>query len=208
MRLFRFRSADSDRGRPARRAGSFAAIAERRGLSDRIRHLPGRIVSTLEARDFDVVLMDLNYTPRHHLRPGRSGSALAHSEHRFDPAGDRDDGLGHRETGGRGHAPRRARFHPEALGERAAGEHRQDPDRSEQRHPAGHAPGSREPAAARRRRSLPDRRVAVHAAGAADDFARGPVRRQRPDHRRAGHRQRGGRQDACTRFRRAAPSRW
>src|SRR5574340_1008210 len=80
---------------------------------------PAGIVSALEARDFDVVIMDLNYT-----RDTTSGQ----------------EGLGERGPGGGGHAARRARLHPEALGKRAPAEHHQDPDRSEQRHPARPAP--------------------------------------------------------------------
>jgi DNA-binding NtrC family response regulator len=64
----------------------------------------------------------------------------------------------------------------------------------------GHAPGSGEPLAARRRRSGADRRIARHAAGAADDFARGTVGRERADHGRAGHGQGSGAEDAVRDF--------
>ncbi len=53
-----------------------------------------------------------------------------------------------------------------------------------------------------------DRGVASHAAGAADDLARGAIGCERADHRRAGHGQGSGGAKLCSRFRRAAPSRW
>ena len=144
--------------------------------------------------------MDLNYT--RDTTSGQEGLDLLSriQGHRFGAAGDRDDGLGHRGPGGGSDAPRRARFRPEAVGKRAAADHRQDADRTEQRHPPRHAPGSGEPAAARRRRADADRRIAVHAAGAADDLARGAVGRQRADHRRARHRQGSGGEDAARDF--------
>ena len=46
--------------------------------------------------------------------------------------------------------------------------------------------------------SQPDRAVGRHAAGAGDDLARRPVRRQRADHRRERHRQGTGGADRCT----------
>ena len=105
-----------------------------------------------------------------------------------------------RRPGGGSDARRRAGFRAEALGKRAAADHRQDADRFEQRHPPGPAPGSRKPAAARRGRSDADRRIAGHAAGAADDLARRTVGCERADHRRAGHRQGSGGEDAVRHF--------
>ena len=56
--------------------------------------------------------------PRHNFRAGRTGPALRDRRLRQQHPGHRDDRVGQRWTGGRGHAPRRARLHPEAVGER------------------------------------------------------------------------------------------
>ena len=143
----------SDRRRSDRRSGSAAPAAEGRRLSDRRRHFArGRNCGARSAR-FRCRDHGSELHARHHVGPGRAGSAYAHSRHRFGAAGDRDDRLGHGGSGGGSHARRRARFRAEALGERSAADHRQDADRSEQRHAPGTAAGSREPPAARRRRS-------------------------------------------------------
>ena len=156
------------------------------------------MLSAIEARDFDCVIMDLNYT--RDTTSGQEGLDLldADSGARQIAAGDCDDGVGQRGTGGGGDAPGRARFHPEAVGKRAAGQHRPHADRAAA---TRCDEGMRLEAENRLLRAEgaahADRGGAVDAAGAAVDLARGPVGCQHPDHGRAGHRQRSGRQDAA-----------
>ncbi len=79
---------------------------------------------------------------RYHLGPGRSRPALRNRGHRQQPASDRHDRVGQRRTGRRSHAPRRARFHPEALGERAPARDPAHPGRTASRL-AAHADNSK-----------------------------------------------------------------
>ena len=87
-------------------------------------HSPAGILAALESRDFDVVLMDLNYT--RDTTSGQEGLDLLARIQAMDStvAGGRDDRVGQRRSGGGSDAPRRARLHPEAVGQRAAADHR------------------------------------------------------------------------------------
>ena len=87
---------------------------------------PMGILAALETRDFDVVLMDLNYT--RDTTSGQEGLDMLMRIQAIDPnvPGGGDDGVGQRGAGGGGDAARRARFHPEAVGQRAADDHRAD----------------------------------------------------------------------------------
>ena len=134
---------------------------------------------------------------RHHLRPGRPRPAHPHPGARPHAARRRDDGLGQRRSRRRSHAPRRARFHPEALGQRAALAIVRTQIELGQALPQGPAPRSGELAAARRGRAQAHRRIGRRCGCPGGHFARRPVGRQRPDHRRERHRQRGGRPDAA-----------
>ena len=77
---------------------------------------PAGILDAVESRDFDAVVMDLNYTRDTTSGPGGPGPAQPADGPRQHAAGDRDDRLGQRGSGRRSHAPRRPRLHPEALG--------------------------------------------------------------------------------------------
>ncbi len=65
---------------------------------------PGQALAAVEAKDFDVVVMDLNYS--RDTTSGQEGLELliAHPSHRQPAAGDRDDRLGLGGTGGGGDA--------------------------------------------------------------------------------------------------------
>ena len=108
---------------------------------------------------------------------------------RPEPARRRDDGLGQRRPRRRGHAPRRARLRPEALGQRAAPDDAPHPDRARPRAPRGAAASRRRTAFCARRGARADRGVAGDAARPRPHRAGRPLRRQRPDHRRERHRQ-------------------
>ena len=85
---------------------------------------PAAVRESLACEIYDAVLIDLNYTRDTTSGPGRSRPALADRLVRQQPAGDRHDRVGQCRTGRRSDAARRARLHPEALGERApAGHH-------------------------------------------------------------------------------------
>ena len=81
---------------------------------------PAAALAALERRDYDAMLLDMNYT--RDTTSGNEGldllrdAAVARAEH----AGRRDDGVGHDRQRGRSDAPRRARLHREAVGQRAA----------------------------------------------------------------------------------------
>ena len=198
------------RRRPARRPRSAAPAAQGRGLS-RSTPPPPRPASSraLEASEFDVLLMDLNYA--RDTTSGQEGLDLLHTVRTLDAdaAGRRDDRLGQRRPRRRGDAPRRPRLRPEAVGQRAPAGHRPHAGRARRARCAA-ASGSkpRTCCCAATAQPRPDRRVAGDAAGAADDRARRPVRRQRADHRRERHRQGPGRAGAARRLaaRRAAAS--
>ena len=55
---------------------------------------PAAAIDAVESRDFDAVLMDLNYTRDTTSRAGRPGPAQPHPDARHHAAGDRDDGVG------------------------------------------------------------------------------------------------------------------
>ena len=108
-------------------------------------------VRALESRPFDLVLMDLNYTGD--TTSGREGIDLLARVQQHDrllPVVV-DDRLGQRRSGGRGHAPRRARLRAEAVGQRAPA---RDAARRKSRRAAR--------AARRRRRAARARRSAAH----------------------------------------------
>ena len=79
---------------------------------------PAGVLAAVEAREFDVALIDLNYT--RDTTSGEEGLDLLSRIQGIDPhaAGRRDDGVGQRRGRGRGDAARRARLHPEAVGQR------------------------------------------------------------------------------------------
>jgi hypothetical protein len=141
-------------------------------------------------RDFDVMLIDLNYT--RDTTSGRGGArpaGAAASTRSTRRCRCRDDRLGQRRPRRRGDAPRRARLRREAVGQRAPARHAAHAGRAR----AGAAP---QRAAGGENRALrgdgapgADRRVAGDAAGARADRARRPLGRQRADHRRERHRQ-------------------
>ena len=68
---------------------------------------PAGVLAAVEAREFDVALIDLNYT--RDTTSGRRGAqpSLTHPGHRSDTAGRRHDRLGQRRSGRRSDAPRR-----------------------------------------------------------------------------------------------------
>ena len=161
---------------------------------------PAAVIDEVESRDFDAVLMDLNYT--RDTTSGQEGLELLNRIQTagHHAAGDRDDGVGQRGTGGGSDAPRGARFHPEAVGQRAAVGHSEDADRTGARAAPRTAAGGGEPRAARRALSAADRAIGGHAPGARRDLARRPVGRQRVHHRRERHRQGTGGADAALGF--------
>ena len=142
-------------------AGGSALPGEGRGLCGgdrqlaRRRHRRGRIARLRRRPDGSQL------HPRHHQRAGGSGAAPPHPDPRHHAARDRDDRLGIGGAGRGSHAPRRARLHPEALGQRAPLRHSQDPDRAGPRAAQRPASGSREPRAARRALPAVDRRLAA-----------------------------------------------
>ena len=103
---------------------------------------PAAVLKALEQRDYDVVLIDLNYA--RDTTSGEEGLDLLTQIHGADEiaAGRRDDGVGLGEPRGRGDAPRRARLRREAVGQRAAAGDRPHADRARPRAAARHA-GSR-----------------------------------------------------------------
>ena len=91
---------------------------------------PGGVLAALEARDFDVALIDLNYA--RDTTSGQEGLDLLARIQALDrdAAGDRDDGVGQRRPRRRGDAARRARLRPEAVGQRAAADDAAHADRA------------------------------------------------------------------------------
>ena len=150
---------------------------------------PAGVLAAVEAREFDVALIDLNYA--RDTTSGEEGLNLLSriQGDRPDAAGRGHDGLGQRRGRGRGDAPRRARLHPEAVGQRAAAGDRPHADRAEPGAAQGPAARGRELAAARRGHAEAHRRVGRDAERAAGDRARRPVGRQRAHPRRERHRQ-------------------
>jgi len=66
---------------------------------------PARVLQALRAREFDVVLMDLNYT-RHDGGRRRPGTGFANSLDRREPSIGRDDGVEYGGPGGGSDAAR------------------------------------------------------------------------------------------------------
>jgi CheY-like chemotaxis protein len=99
---------------------------------------PAAVIHEVESRDFDAVLMDLNYT--RDTTSGQEGLDLLNRIQMLDTTLPVIvmTAWGQRRTGGGGHAPRGARFHPEAVGQRAALGDSEDADRAGARA----APGS------------------------------------------------------------------
>ena len=158
---------------------------------------PAAVLDSVESRDFDVVLMDLNYARDTTSGPGGPRPADPHPGSRFHPARRRHDGLGLGGTGGGGHA-RAAR----ATSFRSPGTTPRLSAILKTQIELGRAlrNGQRLEAENRALRAerFPQLIAAFgrHAPGARRDFARRPLGRQRPDHRRERHRQRTGRADA------------
>ena len=151
---------------------------------------PAGVLAAVEAREFDVALIDLNYT--RDTTSGEEGLNLLSRIQALDPdaARRRDDRVGQRRGRGRSHAPRRPRLHPEAVGQRAAARDHPHADRAEPGAAQGPAARSRELAAARRGacRSIVAESPAMQTVLQVISRV-GPVGRQRPDHRRERHRQ-------------------
>ena len=103
---------------------------------------PAGVLAALEARDFDAVLIDLNYT--RDTTSGQEGLDLLARIRALDPTLPVVvmTAWGSGRPRGRGHAPRRARLRPEAVGQRAAAGHAAHPDRAGPR-AAARASGSR-----------------------------------------------------------------
>ncbi len=160
---------------------------------------PAGVLAAVEAREFDVALIDLELHAGHDVGRRRPQPALANAGTRPDAAGGRHDRMGQCRDRRRSDAPGRARFHPEALGQRAAAVDHPDADRAEPGAAQRTTARGRELAAAQRRLSQDRRRIAVDAERAAGHLARGAVGCQRPRARRERHRQ--GRRRAGAPFR-------
>ncbi len=153
-------------------------------------------VAAVQTDDFALALIDLNYTrdttsgqrrPRPARPPARAGGRAARG---------RDDRLGHRRSRRGSHAPRRAGFHPEAVGKRPRARHGPHADRT-CRHPPPQRPArsgkriscaaiARRPPRARARRRV--RRASRRdAPGARHHRQRRAVGRARAHHRRERH---------------------
>ena len=118
---------------------------------------PAEALERLEATDFDLAILDLNYT--RDTTSGQEGLDLlrAHQGPRPDAPGRRRHRVEQRGRRGRGHAPRRARLRREAVGRRAAADDGADAGRSAacaeaEPAPAGseHAPSARRDAGVHR----------------------------------------------------------
>ena len=140
---------------------------------------PAELVAALERSDFDVALIDLNYTRDTTSGPGGLRAARAHQGDRSDAAGARDDRVEQRGRRGRGDAARRARLHREAVGRRQAAGGGADAARAAARAAAQPAAAGREHAPAAARSADVHRRGAVDEGRARDDRAR----RARPTRR-------------------------
>ena len=92
---------------------------------------PAGVLAAVDAREFDVALIDLNYT--RDTTSGEEGLNLLSriQVDRSHVAGRRHDRVGQRRSRRRGDAPRRARFHPEAVGQRPPARDRPHADRVE-----------------------------------------------------------------------------
>jgi len=89
---------------------------------------PAQVLAAIEARDFDIVIMDLNYS--RDTTSGQEGLDLLTKIQAVDsiPAYRCDDRVGNCRPRGGGDAARRARLHSKAMGERAAGQYRPHAD--------------------------------------------------------------------------------
>ena len=77
---------------------------------------PGAVIDAVDAHEFDLVLMDLNYT--RDTTSGDEGLDILTEIHGTDSTLPiiRHDRLGHHRSGGRGDEKGRPRFRPEAMG--------------------------------------------------------------------------------------------
>jgi DNA-binding NtrC family response regulator len=135
---------------------------------------PGAVVNSLETRDYDSVIMDLNYT--RDTTSGEEGLDLLSKIQSVDPTVPVIvmTAWGSVELACRSHAPRRAGLCPKAMGQRAADRDCPDAARVERGAPEGPAAGSRKPLASGRRQAADDRRIGRHAACSATDSRVGP----------------------------------
>ena len=204
------RAAGAHRRRSARRARGAAPAAQSRRVPARDRVVAGRRARGRRGARVRRRADRSQLRARHDLRRGGPQSALAHPGDRPDASGRGDDGLGQRRGRGRSDAPRRARFRPEAVGQRAAAGDHSHADRAEPGAAQGPAARGRELAAARRGHAEADRRIVGDAERAAGDLAHRSVGRQRADPRRERHRQGSRRARAARRVEpRVAPDgRW
>ena len=153
---------------------------------------PGEALERLEASDFDLVVLDLNYT-----RDTTSGQEGLRPDGADPIAGSVAAGAGHdriqqRRRSRRGDAPRRARLHREAVGRRQAAGGGADANRAAPRRAPQPAPAGSQRAAPAGRDAGVRRRGPGHRRDPADDRAGRPLGRERAHHRRARHGQ-GGR---------------
>ena len=204
------RAAGPDRRRPARRPRGAAPAAEGRGPRESRRPpRPAGVLAALEARDFDAVLIDLNYTRDTTSGPEGLDLLAPHPRARPQPPGRRDDRLGHAST-----SPSRrcgaaratssqkpwdnARLLTTLRTQIALGRALQ----------AGRPPRGREPHPARTTATARDgRRVAGDAPGARRSSQRvGPSDANVLDHRRERHAARASSRARSTRPRRARAS--
>ena len=181
-------------------------LLKARGLRDRDGDVAGRRPARRSsARDFDVVLMDLNYT--RDTTSGQEGLDLLHAacsalDATLPVVVMTAWGSGRRR--GRGDAPRRARLHPEAVGQRAAAGDRPHAGRARRARCAGGS-GSR-PRTGRCKPTAGRMLIAESPAmrPVLELIARvGPSDANVLDHRRERHRQGHWSRRRCTRSRRA-----
>ena len=80
---------------------------------------PAAVIHALETRDYDALIMDLNYT--RDTTSGQEGLDLLGADPVDRPhnSDHRNDGVGQRRAGSRGDASWRTRLCPEAVGQRA-----------------------------------------------------------------------------------------
>ncbi len=161
---------------------------------------PAAVIDAVESRDFDAVLMDLNYT--RDTTSGQEGLELLNRIQTLDTTlpvivmtawGCVELAVEAMRRGARDFIQKpwdNARLSAILKTQIELG-------RALRKRPA---PGSGESRAARRALSATDRAIGGHAPGARRDLARRPLRRQRPHHRRKRHRQGTGGADAALRL--------
>ena len=158
---------------------------------------PAAVIHAVESRDFDAVLMDLNYT--RDTTSGQEGLELLNRIQALDTTlpvivmtawGSVELAVEAMRRGARDFIQKpwdNARLSAILKTQIELGRALRK----------GQRPGGREPRLARRAFSATDRAIGRHAAGAGDDFARRPLGRQRAHHRRERHRQGPGGADAA-----------